>query len=215
MAKADDRRHCTFRPRISGKAAELVGDQQDFLGRMQAKEAERRRELEQKRQKEDYEARLDKKVGEGGPGRPCLARWALVGSLGHGARLQVCPRCRATQTFQEFKDNKKHCSTCSVEFRPGRAWVRRMRRWGSDRGQGAAGLLGADSRAPGGHLPLLPLPQGDVQRSFIKRLEEGEKEKQRKLKDLERTLATEKYPFAPKKRESKASQELPDAAATV
>lgn len=65
------------------------------------------------------------------------------------------------------------------------------------------------------HLPLLPLPQGDVQRSFIKRLEEGEKKKQRKLKDLERTLATEKYPFAPKKRESKASQELPDAAATV
>lgn len=54
-----------------------------------------------------------------------------------------------------------------------------------------------------------------MQRSFIKRLEEGEKKKQRKLKELERTIATEKYPFAPKKREGKASEELPDAAATM
>lgn len=62
LAKADDRRHCTFRPRISSKASEMVGEQQDFVGRMEAKEAEKRRALEQRRQREAYEARLDKKV---------------------------------------------------------------------------------------------------------------------------------------------------------
>eukprot|EP00644_Phytophthora_capsici_P009306 jgi/Phyca11/107177/e_gw1.13.803.1 len=62
---------------------------------MEAGERNRRKKLELSRGENDYNARLDKKA---------------------------CPKCGLPQSYSEFKDKKKKCQMCGVEFRFLNAW---------------------------------------------------------------------------------------------
>ncbi|EGZ29484.1 hypothetical protein PHYSODRAFT_477866 [Phytophthora sojae] len=62
---------------------------------MEAAERNRQKKLELSRGENDYNARLDKKS---------------------------CPKCGAPQSYSEFRDKKKKCQMCGVEFRFVNAW---------------------------------------------------------------------------------------------
>ncbi|KAG6966534.1 hypothetical protein JG688_00006730 [Phytophthora aleatoria] len=62
---------------------------------MEAAERNRQKKLALSRGENDYDARLDKKA---------------------------CPKCGLPQSYSEFKDKKKKCQMCGVEFRFLNAW---------------------------------------------------------------------------------------------
>ncbi|EEY58634.1 uncharacterized protein PITG_10745 [Phytophthora infestans T30-4] len=62
---------------------------------MEAAERNRKKKLDLSRGENDYDARLDKKA---------------------------CPKCGLPQSYSEFKDKKKRCQQCGVEFRFLNAW---------------------------------------------------------------------------------------------
>lgn len=102
FATFDDAKECTFQPRISGKARKLKkrGEEDEdekerekdrfaFINRQEAEERNRRDELQFQMGKADYDAKVDKKT---------------------------CPRCGAKQSFDEFKEKRKNCVHCNVEY---------------------------------------------------------------------------------------------------
>ncbi|KAG1691297.1 hypothetical protein DVH05_027160 [Phytophthora capsici] len=106
FATDDEELHCRFQMRKSKSSSrddfDGSGDSgQSFLTRMEAGERNRRKKLELSRGENDYNARL-----------PPL-------------RFQdkkACPKCGLPQSYSEFKDKKKKCQMCGVEFRFLNAW---------------------------------------------------------------------------------------------
>lgn len=99
-ATYDDAKECTFQPRIAGKERKQKkrGDDDEekgeadrfaFINRQEAEERNRRDELQFRMGKADYDARVDKKT---------------------------CPRCGAKQSYDEFKEKRKNCVHCNVEY---------------------------------------------------------------------------------------------------
>jgi hypothetical protein len=102
FATYEDAKECTFQPRIAGKErkAKKAADDEDedrrgeedkfaFINRQEAEERNRRDELEFEMGKAKYDARVDKKT---------------------------CPRCGAKQSYDEFKEKRKNCVHCNVEY---------------------------------------------------------------------------------------------------
>ncbi|KAH7460313.1 hypothetical protein KRP22_008433 [Phytophthora ramorum] len=104
FATDDEQQHCRFqlrknaaqRARASSRDDESAGESgQNFISRMEAAERNRQKKLDLSRGENDYNARLDKKS---------------------------CPKCETPQSFSEFRDKKKKCQMCGVEFRFLNAW---------------------------------------------------------------------------------------------
>uniref|UniRef100_K3WHL2 Uncharacterized protein n=1 Tax=Globisporangium ultimum (strain ATCC 200006 / CBS 805.95 / DAOM BR144) TaxID=431595 RepID=K3WHL2_GLOUD len=104
FATDDEERHCRFWARKSSakKAAASNYDddgassgKSDFIARMEAAEKSKQKKLEMTRGENEYNARLDKKC---------------------------CPKCTMPQSYSEFKEKKKRCQMCGVEFRILQAW---------------------------------------------------------------------------------------------
>ena len=101
-ATFDDAKECTFQPCITGdkKKKKKNNDEDEdekrgedskfaFINRMEAEERSRRDELEFAMGKAKYDALVDKKT---------------------------CPRCGAKQSYDEFKEKRKSCVHCNVEY---------------------------------------------------------------------------------------------------
>ncbi|KAG4062800.1 hypothetical protein PC123_g2382 [Phytophthora cactorum] len=104
FATDDEEQHCRFRIRKKTQRTtdssrddfDGGGDSgQSFISRMEAAERNRQKKLALSRGENDYDARLDKKA---------------------------CPKCGLPQSYSEFKDKKKKCQMCGVEFRFLNAW---------------------------------------------------------------------------------------------
>ncbi|KAF4030396.1 hypothetical protein GN244_ATG17816 [Phytophthora infestans] len=104
FATDDEEQHCRFQIRKKTQRAtdsswENFDDGGDsgrsFISRMEAAERNRKKKLDLSRGENDYDARLDKKA---------------------------CPKCGLPQSYSEFKDKKKRCQQCGVEFRFLNAW---------------------------------------------------------------------------------------------
>ncbi|POM68596.1 Hypothetical protein PHPALM_15228 [Phytophthora palmivora] len=101
FATDDEEQHCRFQVRKSQRAKESSRDEfegtgdSSFISRMEASERNRQKKLELSRGENDYNTRLDKKA---------------------------CPKCGLSQSYSEFKDKKKKCQMCGVEFRFLNAW---------------------------------------------------------------------------------------------
>ncbi|POM73648.1 Hypothetical protein PHPALM_9485 [Phytophthora palmivora] len=101
FATDDEEQHCRFQVRKSQRAKESSRDEfegtgdSSFISRMEASEKNRQKKLELSRGENDYNTRLDKKA---------------------------CPKCGLSQSYSEFKDKKKKCQMCGVEFRFLNAW---------------------------------------------------------------------------------------------
>ena len=107
----DDAKNCTFEPKTTTKKAEAVmrecgyefaGTQKDeedtskkkesmaFVDRVTRKEKDRLKKLQKKRGETDYEAMIHKKV---------------------------CPKCRISQSYDEYLEKRKLCKECGVAYR--------------------------------------------------------------------------------------------------
>ncbi|ETN01215.1 hypothetical protein PPTG_17625 [Phytophthora nicotianae INRA-310] len=103
FATDDEEQHCRFQIRKKTQRAGSSRDDfddggdssQSFISRMEAAERNRQKKLDLSRGENDYNARLDKKA---------------------------CPKCGLPQSYSEFKDKKKKCQMCGVEFRFLNAW---------------------------------------------------------------------------------------------
>ncbi|OWY94352.1 hypothetical protein PHMEG_00035942, partial [Phytophthora megakarya] len=103
FATDDEEQHCRFKIRKNQRSKDSSRDDfddgggsgQSFISRMEASERNRQKKLELSRGENDYNARLDKKA---------------------------CPKCGLPQSYSEFKDKKKKCQMCGVEFRFLNAW---------------------------------------------------------------------------------------------
>ncbi|KAG6615779.1 uncharacterized protein IUM83_12040 [Phytophthora cinnamomi] len=105
FATDDEEQHCRFQLRKNaGQRArsssrddfDSAGESgQNFISRMEAAERNRQKKLDLSRGENDYNARLDKKS---------------------------CPKCGVPQSYSEFRDKKKKCQMCGVEFRFVNAW---------------------------------------------------------------------------------------------
>ncbi|TYZ63082.1 hypothetical protein PybrP1_011770 [[Pythium] brassicae (nom. inval.)] len=103
FATDDEERHCRFKPRTSGQKSASDRDnddggsdsRNDFIARMEAAEKSKQKRLEMTRGENEYNARLDKRC---------------------------CPKCLTPQSYSEYKDKKKRCQMCGVEFRVLQAW---------------------------------------------------------------------------------------------
>lgn len=104
FATDDEEQHCRFQSSKKGgqRARSSSRDEHDstdagqtFISRMEAAERNRQKKLELSRGENDYNARLDKKA---------------------------CPKCGMAQSYSEFRDKKKKCQMCGVEFRFVNAW---------------------------------------------------------------------------------------------
>lgn len=105
FSRYDDAKECTFQPRITGgkqakgRGSKRGNDDDDdngakedkfaFLNRQEAEERNRRDEIEFQIGKANYDARVDKKA---------------------------CPQCGAKQSYDEFKEKRKSCVICNVEY---------------------------------------------------------------------------------------------------
>lgn len=97
----DDAKECTFQPKIAGKARKKEKKDDDdgrtedtkysFINRQEAEERNRRDQLEFKMGQADYDALVDKKA---------------------------CPGCKAKQSYDEFKEKRKACGNCRLEYAP-------------------------------------------------------------------------------------------------
>ncbi|KAE9027532.1 hypothetical protein PR001_g11939 [Phytophthora rubi] len=101
FATDDEEQHCRFQLRKTAKSSsrddfDSAGESgQNFISRMEAAERNRQKKLDLSRGENDYNARLDKKS---------------------------CPKCGVPQSYSEFRDKKKKCQMCGVEFRFVNAW---------------------------------------------------------------------------------------------
>ncbi|KAG7385615.1 hypothetical protein PHYPSEUDO_001267 [Phytophthora pseudosyringae] len=105
FATDDEEQHCRFQMQKSAAQRAKSSSRDDFDGggdsgqsfisRMEAAERNRQKKLDLSRGENDYNARLDKKG---------------------------CPKCGLPQSYSEFKDKKKKCQMCGVEFRFLNAW---------------------------------------------------------------------------------------------
>lgn len=98
----DDAKECTFRPKISGKATKkrenkdnddgrVEDTKYSFINRQEAEERNRRDQLDFKMGQANYDALVDKKA---------------------------CPQCGNKQSYDEFKEKRKMCGNCRVEYAP-------------------------------------------------------------------------------------------------
>lgn len=111
-ASYDERKNCTFKPKIRRRAqdrqdsggssdegeskAKADSSKAAFMDRQAQDDRRRRNAVEQRRGKEAYDALVDKKF---------------------------CPRCTAKRSYDEYKDKKKRCSNCNVEFTSKVVWT--------------------------------------------------------------------------------------------
>lgn len=101
----DDERNCTFAPRTKSRksleimkqcgydfarTADRAPDPDAFVERLSRSEKQRRRKLEHARGQAEYTLRLNKKK---------------------------CPRCGATQTYDEVVEKRRKCQECGVAYR--------------------------------------------------------------------------------------------------
>ena len=106
FASNDEKVNCTFKPKLGSKksrdqrgndsnsddeanAKEAKDSYAAFLDRQIQDDRRRRSGIENKRGKEAYDALIDKKY---------------------------CPNCGGKQSYDEYKERKKKCSVCNVEF---------------------------------------------------------------------------------------------------
>ena len=92
-ALLDDKANCTFRPKTARKGSRLSAEEDSkaygFLDRQEAMERSRRQQMEFNRGKAEYDAKIDKRV---------------------------CPQCGAKQSYDEFKEKRKKCPNCRVDY---------------------------------------------------------------------------------------------------
>lgn len=113
-ASYDEMKNCTFKPKIRRRAADRGNDSSGdegetkskaasskaaFVDRQAQDERKRRSAVEHRRGKEAYDAIVDKKF---------------------------CPRCTAKRSYDEYREKKKRCSNCNVEFTSKVVWTQRM-----------------------------------------------------------------------------------------
>ncbi|GBG31461.1 Hypothetical Protein FCC1311_076852 [Hondaea fermentalgiana] len=91
----DDAKNCTFQPKINKSSKSMVRNSGPCLKRFEIAHENKEQALRTRRGKAEYEARVDKKV---------------------------CPQCRATQSYDEFKHRKNKCRDCKVAFRHKVVW---------------------------------------------------------------------------------------------
>lgn len=108
-ASYDEQKNCTFRPKIQRRAQDgrrsnnsdseeeaKAKSSASFIDRQTADEKKRRAAVENRRGKQAYDAILDKKF---------------------------CPRCGGKRSYDEYKDKKKRCSNCNVEYTSKVVWT--------------------------------------------------------------------------------------------
>ena len=97
----DDAKHCTFHPRLrkpretADRDEDVEAKESDFLGRMEAAERNRRKQLQRTREEKDYNAVLDKKY---------------------------CPNCGNAQSYDEVMQKRKKCPSCETQYRSKLRW---------------------------------------------------------------------------------------------
>eukprot|EP01039_Chlorochromonas_danica_P003743 gene3743-4092_t len=108
----EEAKECTFRPRLNGRKNERRDRNDDeakedpkssFISRQEAEERNRREELTFMMGKQNYDAKVDKKI---------------------------CPRCGAKQSYDEVREKRKICPNCNVEYCNALTWAKvRNRFW--------------------------------------------------------------------------------------
>ncbi|KAJ1419340.1 hypothetical protein B484DRAFT_453446 [Ochromonadaceae sp. CCMP2298] len=96
-SRFDDAKECTFRPRIHGKENKKSNDDDEhrddagfaFINRQEAEERNRRDELEFQIGKAKYDALVNKKA---------------------------CPQCGQRQSYDEYKEKRRNCGNCNIEY---------------------------------------------------------------------------------------------------
>jgi hypothetical protein len=201
FASLDDAKECTFKPIITKNPMSEGGETKDasFLDRMEMKEADRRRSMERAIGEADYKAVVDKKQ---------------------------CPNCGANQSYEEVKEKKKNCPNCNVEYTSKIQWGDVQRRFFNAQQQAAkkkdenmekvkkdieeetlmkrysrfdrmAGKVIVNQEA------LDQAREGgikwneDMEAEFFARMSEQYAAREGRLKELDKTIMKEQYPFKP------------------
>ena len=178
-ARYEDAKECTFKPKTKKRDnGENRGEEKDnFIDRMEAKQRQKVDSLEAQMGKAAYDAIIDKKV---------------------------CPTCGSKQSFDEYKEKRKKCQICNVEYRSKLTWAQVGRGFldkhrkeqeiaEMKRKKMQEDEILAQKKFSEKYAQWTP----ELEKEFFARMDEALAARDRNLKQVEAEIKKEKYPFRP------------------